>query len=144
MFLPARFADVQDFLSKHYGQRPFTMDACANPDGSNALCSNFCSTDQSFLKSDLAGQHVWINPPFTQHYDFVDHYVKQKSEHPEISACILVPCWNRIRHQALSSMVQVKHYRAGTRLFSRPDESGNRVSHAWYPVGRTNFVRPTG
>ena len=123
MLLPRYFQQVERQI-----QRQFTLDACANPSGDNALVpGNFCSTERSFLKEQLTDQCVWINPPFTQVYDFVDYYVKQKAEHPQLSACILVPKWGRPQHTGLKRMQLVKQFSASTRLFTKPNPDGTRT-----------------
>ena len=43
----------------------FTLDAASNDDGSNALCTEFCSPSNSFLDGVRIG-HMWINAPFTK------------------------------------------------------------------------------
>jgi DNA N-6-adenine-methyltransferase (Dam) len=43
---------------------PFTIDACANDSGDNALCDKFFSKTNSFLLADITNEHVWCNPPF--------------------------------------------------------------------------------
>ena len=49
MLLPRYFQQVERQI-----QRQFTLDACANPSGDNALVpGNFCSTERSFLKEQL-------------------------------------------------------------------------------------------
>ena len=54
----------------------FTLDACANPQGDNALCPKYCSTQDSFLKRDLENEFVWMNPTFKRGHEFIDHYLK--------------------------------------------------------------------
>ena len=53
MFHPEHFAQVQSLVS-----HPFTLDACANPDGENSLCERYCSTQNSFLKRSLKNEFV--------------------------------------------------------------------------------------
>ena len=66
-FDPAEFQR----LNETYG--PFTLDAAANPDGSNAQLDNYCSKDRSFLKEDLSGHTVWANFPFQRLWTFLKH-----------------------------------------------------------------------
>ena len=75
---------------------PFTLDACSNPTGDNALCARFCSLKNSFLKYDCSGESVWINPPFTPSVmkAMLRHYLYCKLKEPhQTSACILLPDW---------------------------------------------------
>ena len=122
MFLQAEFVKIQAELGVQ-----FTLDACANPDGSNALCTNFCSTANSFLKSNVAGQCVWMNPPYTawHMYKFIRHYLRCKASDPAgTSACIVVPKWQGKFRHLLQHMQLVKEYDAGSILFSAPNQHG--------------------
>lgn len=74
--------------------RTFTVDACANPSGDNALCTRFFSANNSFLKQDLGNEFLWINPPFSRAFDFLTHYFAQKRQNPQkVGACIMLPHW---------------------------------------------------
>lgn len=107
---------------------PFTLDACANADGSNALCAEYCSVNNSFLEHPVVGHHIWLNPPFKHTAEFLDHYWKQKQQAPHTtSACILLPKWKSVvSHPALKHMKVIKEYRAGYHLFSAPSSSNSR------------------
>ena len=61
----------------------FTMDACANHLGDNALCACYCSHEDSFLSRDLQGEFVWVNPPFKRANEFLEAYFAQKREYPD-------------------------------------------------------------
>ena len=65
MLHPKIFKQLQK-LSNH----TFTLDACANSKGDNALCSRYCSVEDSFLNRDLKGEFVWLNPPFKRANEF--------------------------------------------------------------------------
>jgi hypothetical protein len=74
----------------------FTLDACANPSGDNALCPNYCSTENSFLKHNCKVDNVWLNPPFSRNTirTMILHYRHCKQQAPyTTSACILLPEW---------------------------------------------------
>ena len=53
MLHPKIFKQLQK-LSNH----TFTLDACANDNGDNALCSRYCLVEDSFLNKDLKGEFV--------------------------------------------------------------------------------------
>ena len=108
--------------------RAFTLDACADDEGNNAHCENFCSPSKSFLVTELTGQHIWLNAPFLGLSQFIDRYLQQKAKHPDISACILVPCraCDHPVHDKLKHMRTVAEYPAGSVLFSAPTFSGRR------------------
>ena len=89
MLHPRIFKQIQK-LCNH----TFTMDACANSNGDNALCPRYCSSEDTFLSKDLKGEFVWINPPFKRANEFLEAYFAQKREYPDqVGACILLPCW---------------------------------------------------
>ena len=120
----AEFEHIQD-LSGHV----FTLDACSNPSGDNALCKQFCSSDNSFLDHMVVGHHVWLNAPFSRLYEFIDHYITQKQTSPSTtSACIVVPRWKGLGsvHPALASMRLIKCFPQGYHLFNAPEPVGSK------------------
>ena len=123
MFLPEHFAAIQRQLSVQ-----FTLDAAADPAGSNAHCPRFCSSSNSFLKHDCSGQYVWINPPFRQTAAFLKHYLRCKAKAPSNTcAAIVVPAWETAAWRPLlTGMSRVRVYPAGTVLFSQPAGNGSR------------------
>ena len=118
--IPSEFQKLQDLLGIN-----FTLDACATADGSNALCSNYCSADDSFLTRDLANEIVWLNPPFAQLSTYLDHFLEQKQAHPELSGAILVPAWRTIQQHPLFAQYSrlVKTYPKGYYLFDSPNRA---------------------
>lgn len=131
MLLPTEFNNIQKMI----GLR-FTMDACCNPDGSNALVPEcFKSAQDSFLEFDCTGQHVWINPPYADITPFVRHYVQCKAKSPHnTSAVIILPKWKGSHTQYLKGMHVIKEYPKGSKIFSAPshDSGAARV-----PLGPT-------
>ena len=114
--------------------RPFTLDACCNADGSNALCDNWCSPANSFLQVDsLADQHVWVNAPFRKVKKFVRHYLQVKAKTPDrTSACILVPRWTDPPWKGVLHGMQLLHsFPAGYPLFVTPGESRPMPGTPW-------------
>ena len=73
MLHPKIFKQIQK-LSNH----TFTLDACANSKGDNALCTRYCSVEDSFLQRDLKGEFIWLNPPFKRAHEFLEAYFAQK------------------------------------------------------------------
>jgi len=132
-----RMLDKAEFnsLQRMVGLR-FTLDACCNPDGSNALVpEHFKSAEDSFLEYDCSGQHVWMNPPYADITPFVKHYVECKAKAPhKTSAVIVLPKWKGSHTKYLQSMHLIKEYPKGSRIFSAPAEgsSAERV-----PLGPT-------
>ena len=91
MIYPKIFEQLQK-LSNHN----FTLDACANNKGDNALCSRYCSVEDSFLNKDLKGEFVWLNPPFKRANEFLEAYFTQKRTYPDqVGACIVLPSWRQ-------------------------------------------------
>ena len=63
--LPTVFQEIQVLCG-----REFTLDAAANENGDNVLCTNFCSPSNSVMSNEHTG-HIWINAPFLQLTTFV-------------------------------------------------------------------------
>ena len=118
--IPSEFQKLQDLLGIN-----FTLDACATADGSNALCSNYCSADDSFLTRDLSNEIVWLNPPFAQLSTYLDHFLEQKQAHPDLSGAILVPAWRTVQQHPLFAQYSrlVKTYPKGYYLFDSPNRA---------------------
>lgn len=128
MFLSSEFAYLQAKIGHE-----FTLDACCNASGKNALCPKFCSSASSFLAEHVAGEHVWLCPPPQQTAAFVQHYLDCKKDAPaSTSACIVLPKWQA---QKLSDMLQdmqlIHEYAKGTVLFAYP--AGTSRGHKRLP-----------
>jgi hypothetical protein len=122
--LPVHFKMLEQKTSKN-----FTMDACANVNGDNALCAKFCSATDSFLQADISNEHVWCNPPFIMLEDCLQHYRQQKQLHPNtVSGCFLMPtkAVNRLA-PLLTGMVLLHTFSKGTTLFEGPRSDGTRA-----------------
>lgn len=125
--LGEHFAFLAEWLWAHRRLR-FTFDAAARDDGSNAMCARYASPMRSFLETDVAGECVWANPPFTHVRPWVLHYKACKRRNPEgTSAMFLVPQWEQLRgFMKAQGFQQVKVYPAGTYLFSKALPDGTR------------------
>ena len=111
---PKLFLEVQAKLA-----RPFTLDAFARDDGSNALCDHYCSPSRSFFDADLAGQMVWVHAPYDRLHDALDHYFKHKG--PSTGAVFLVPKAQKSALLQHSKRMKLLHeFRRGTKLFCGP------------------------
>ena len=107
--------------------RAFTIDACCNDDGSNKLVDRFCSGSNDFLQTDVAGETIWLNPPFRALEPFIRHYVQCKRRRPhDTSACIVVPVWHGSHERLLKGMQVLQEFTKGTRLFTAPTSDGGR------------------
>jgi Reverse transcriptase (RNA-dependent DNA polymerase)/Retroviral aspartyl protease/DNA N-6-adenine-methyltransferase (Dam) len=107
--------------------RQFTFDACANDDGSNAMCTKFACHSRSFLDTDVCGHNVWLNPPFARITQFVRHYLQCKARSPsDTSACILIPAWQGKHRKLLHGMQLLHTYEQGHVLFHAPTDGGGR------------------
>ena len=140
MIHPRTFKQIQK-LCNH----TFTLDACANNSGDNALCSRYCSPEDSFLSKDLQGEFVWLNPPFKRANEFLEAYFAQKREYPDqVGACILLPCWRQFADiPELRRMSLLKHYAPGTHLFSQPGQDlAKRHEMAGVPWGVNVYYDP--
>ena len=103
----------------------FILDAAAANDGSNALCAEYCSPNNSFL-STLHTGHIWMNAPFSNLLSFLQHYLKCKQHAPDVTtACILIPSYLLKPLQSLLGDMQLlKQYHKGSELFTYTDQTG--------------------
>ena len=113
-----RAIKVAEFQRLQALTHQFTVDCCANDDGSNALVDKFYSASNSMLDADLSGQHCWINPPFNDLDRFINHYKSCKLQALDTtSACILLP---KLLHakELCKGMQLIAEYTPGTQLFT--------------------------
>ena len=119
--------DIFKELETAYG--PFTVDACADSSGDNAQVEKFYHEENSFLKADVSGETVWMNPPFASIQPFLDHYFECKATKPAKTAGMFVlPKWTGAPWWPLvEKMKTVKEYGAGYFLFTAPaDKPGGK------------------
>jgi len=116
MFVQEEFAAIQHLTGKQ-----FTYDACCDDRGVDSHCAAYSSPANSFLTSNVANQHVWLNAPFAKIELFIKHYLKCKSAAPyATSACIVVPSWEGKWRKLLGTMKLLRTYEKGAMLFSAP------------------------
>ena len=122
MILRAEFDRIQRLVGHE-----FTWDAACNDSGDNSLCRNYSCPARSFLDTDISGQRVWINPPFSMIRQFIQHYKQCKQRAPaSTSACLVLPKWSGDWVAELAGMQLVKEYPIGSVLFSAPTADGSR------------------
>jgi len=115
--------------------RKFTMDACCNPDGSNALCEKFCHKDNSFTSFDCRGEHIWLNPPFKGKLvrEMLANYHRWKRLAPRTtSCCLLLPVFiARDLHPNLKRWRKIHTFPKFTTVVQVP-----------YPDGTYRYLQP--
>ena len=101
------------------------------------------SAGQFFLERTLAGEHVWMNPPFRDLRRFIQHYVDQKQRAPSsTNACIMVPDWRQAHHPALRDMQLIAQFEKGQPIFTAPAPDGTRQASRGFPgVSRYSMTR---
>ena len=73
---------------------PYTVDACADPNGDNALLPRFWSDQDSCITADWSRENTWCNPPFHKVESILQQYMKCKANNPnKTSATFVVPMW---------------------------------------------------
>jgi hypothetical protein len=122
MFDRAEFSKIQRMIGLK-----FTLDACCNPDGNNALVQEcFKSAQDSFLDYDCTGHTVWLNPPYGDIAPFLRHYSECKAKAPhKTSAVVVLPKWKGSYQQYLKGMHIIKEYPKGSKLFTGPSKDGS-------------------
>jgi len=116
MLVDSEFNDVQSAIG-----RPFSICGASNPDGSNThVKSNFCSTARRFQDTPVRGEHVWLNAPFDELEEMLDHYCQEKAAEPySTSGCFVVPKWRGAAFRKyLKGMFLLKQYPKGSRIFT--------------------------
>jgi hypothetical protein len=132
--------DSDEFSFWEGKTRPFTLDACADNEGTNSQCAEkFNCPNRSFLKSDCTGQHVWLNPPYVGATAFLKHFEQCRSMSPSTtSAVIVLPAWVKPDWRPYLSKYKLLHtYPTGRdALFTTPHpvNADERIS-----VGPTRF-----
>jgi len=97
-----------------------TLDGASNDKGTNAQCDRYCSPSKSFLETQVDGETIWLNPPFNQIDEFLDHYMVCKRRAPDTSTCLVLPDWQAPWRAKVSHMKVVKKFPAGSYLFDQP------------------------
>lgn len=134
---------------------PFTVDACADPEGKNALAKKFYHSQKSFLKANVEGENVWLNVPFRRAQRFLKHYLECKERAPtQTSAVIVLPKWEQKPWWQLTQGFRLlRTYPAGSRLFTAPPLAPGEprvdmgptkwpVCVFWDPPTLQGFVKP--
>lgn len=89
MFIQTEFLKIEQQIG-----REFTVDCCCRDDGTNSHCQQFYSPSNSFFQQSLVDQCCWINPPFDNIRETLEHYHACKQQHPDriklFSVCLLL------------------------------------------------------
>ncbi|GIL78456.1 hypothetical protein Vretifemale_8476, partial [Volvox reticuliferus] len=121
MFSRAEFIRIQAMTG-----REFTIDAACNDDGSNSHCSVYASPKQSFFKHNITGEHIWVNAPFEQAKQWINHYKRCKANSPfDTSAVFVLPKTSNY-DKIIQGMSLLCEYPKGTQLFTIPTKEGGR------------------
>jgi RNase H-like domain found in reverse transcriptase/Reverse transcriptase (RNA-dependent DNA polymerase)/Aspartyl protease len=130
-----RFEEIQSQVG------PFTIDACADVEGTNAQVPNYCSRNRSVFDADLAGHNVWCNGPFSLIQELLNHYRACKARDPSnTSAVFVVPRWEKSSWymELMRDWVCLRVFEAGSVLFSAPlEHQGSERS------GKRRLLPPT-
>ena len=109
----------------------FTIDAFADDDGTNAMCTKFYAPGTSFFNQNLCESgpaHLWINAPFHLIEQTINKYIQEKGTSPNsLSACILVPAWKGASwYKLLQGMQKIYTFPQGYPLFESVQPDGSR------------------
>ena len=99
----------------------FTVDGACNPSGDNAhVRTKYYSTAHPFQTARIRGETVWLNAPFEQLSEMLQHYHTEKLLDPyTTSGCFVVPRWPTAPFQKyLKGMHVVMQFPKGAKLFS--------------------------
>ncbi len=115
--------DRQQFAQLNRDFGPFTCDAACDNSGANAqVAHNYYCPDRSFLDSSVAGEAVWLCPPWAKATDFIVHYLACKAKDPaHTSAVLVLPKWTKAAWWPLvQHMKVVQQFAAGSQIFQQP------------------------
>ena len=128
--------------------RPFNRDGFCNVQGKQAFCPDFCSPKRSFMDTNHASCHVWIDPPTDSKLitQALKHYLKCKEQDFNgTSACILVPFWKKAPFWHLvRQMHLLRRYNKGARIFTEPGDVGKRRLAIGIPWTMHLYYDPPG
>jgi hypothetical protein len=54
------------------------------------MTDRYLTPVQDFLRTDVAGEALWINPPFAQAGNFLAHYLSCKDKSPDNTCALIV------------------------------------------------------
>lgn len=118
----------------------FTLDAAANDDGSNALCSRYCSPHRSFMNCPLHNEVVWINPPYKveEALPFIDHFLAEYQQDTSNSCTICLPSWRQYDgyEPLISHFTKIHTFPTGYKLFAYPTIDNGRIEYKAGPPCR--------
>ena len=125
--------DPEEFKFWEGETKTFTLDACCDNAGENTLvAANYNTPNNSFLKSDCTGNHVWMSPPFVNATPFLRHFETCRQMEPSTtSVVIILPAWTQKEWAPYLDKYRLLHqYPAGRLgLFTTPDplNPGKRI-----------------
>lgn len=101
------------------------LDACCSDSGVDAKTAAFCSSytgkfcDRELADSDI----VWLHPHAGEEAQCIEHYLRQKANHPRLSAAVVLPA--SFACAALAGMQLVKSSPAGLNVLrcKHPDQT---------------------
>lgn len=98
------------------------------------MTKRYLTEVQDFLRTDVAGEILWLNPPFRQAGAFLMHYLDCKAKAPQSTGALLVlPYWPRRKWWSLTRFFRiVRYYPAGSYVFVQPAEDGSG-RYSWLP-----------
>lgn len=106
-------------LENSYG--PHSHEACSNVDGSNSRLESRTHSNLSFFDwKPRDGSNVFLNPPYSQTQEFIDHAYDLWESNPSIGITAIVPDWAAVD---TSQWKTVEHVDRGTNLYLNPDRS---------------------
>ena len=119
------FQALREAVQQHFlpGGQDLTLDACADPVGNNAQLDRFCSVVDSVYERDLAGEHTYANPDYSQIDRLLGHFLEAYNREPtRTSGTFVIPEWmSQPWWKLLKGARVIARYPTGSRLFTSPD-----------------------
>ena len=137
---------------------PFTLEGCCDAHGTNRVFPqlDYCTPSKSFLAKDVAGEHIYLHPPFKDPHAFLEHVNECYERAPTTTSCVaILPKWSKGRfcQDQLKGWQLLHTFPARTHLFQQevhgeyvPMRKTHWPVDVWYkaPLPRETYVGAIG
>ncbi|KAK3241916.1 hypothetical protein CYMTET_48362 [Cymbomonas tetramitiformis] len=124
-------------------EHPFTLDAGADPVGTNAHLPRNCSLVESYLKRCVEGEKIYGNPDFDLIGEYLEHFLRAQLAAPATTAgTFVLPMWDTYSWWPLLKGARVlKFYPRHSHLFTSPAWRSLTQGDGTYAFGEERAYR---
>ena len=121
--------DAEQYARWENVTKKFTLNSANFSEYAKMLAIEPCTSPpvESFTKSAVEGNHIWLDPPHNKIFHMLSHYKDCKAKSPHnTSACIVVPRWSggSSWRKLLQGMRLLHEYPSGTPLYFKHQAEG--------------------